>query len=51
MYFTDDLRNPKKWQIPVKDSTTLVPPKGYLIYWFDKQPKQGALHVNIKLSF
>ena len=50
-YITDDLTAPDTWQIPATqpDSTT-VPARGFLILWADKQPEQGVLHVNIKLS-
>lgn len=51
MYITDDLTDPTKWQIPTTaPDTTTVPPGGFLLLWADKQPGQGVLHVNIKLS-
>ncbi len=51
MYITDDLTDLTAWQIPTTqpDSTT-IPPGGFLVLWADKQPEQGVLHVNIKLS-
>ncbi len=51
MYITDDLADPTAWQIPTTapDSTT-IPAGGFLVLWADKQPEQGVLHVNIKLS-
>jgi len=50
-YITDDLTNPTLWQIPTTapDSTT-IQPGDYLVLWADKQPEQGVLHVNLKLS-
>ena len=51
MFITDDLSNPSKWQIPTTNSSiTTIPPKGYLLLWFDKDPEQGELHVDTKLS-
>ena len=51
MYITDDLSNPSAWQIPdLGGDTTVVPAKGFIILWADKQPEQGWNHVNIKLS-
>lgn len=51
MYITDDLTSPDTWQIPVAGGdTTVVPAKGYLILWADKESEKGPLHVEIKLS-
>ncbi len=50
-YITDDLLTPTTWQIPTTDpAATTIPAGGYLVLWCDKQPEQGVLHVNIKLS-
>ncbi len=51
MYITDDLSDLTAWQIPTTapDSTT-IQPNDFLVLWADKQPEQGILHVNIKLS-
>lgn len=51
LWITDDLNMPEMWQIPAtaSDSTT-IPPHGFLLLWADKEPEQGILHVNIKLS-
>ena len=51
MYITDGLDALTTWQIPNRapDSTT-IEPGGYLLLYADKQPEQGVLHVNIKLS-
>ena len=50
-YFTDDLNQPDKWQVPTNrpDSTT-IPPGGFMVFFFDKDPEQGVLHVNAKLN-
>jgi len=51
MYITDSADDLMQWQIPATDaSLTTVPAGGYLIIWCDKQPDEGALHMNIKLS-
>ncbi len=51
MYISDDLADLTTYQIPstFPDSTT-IQPGGYLVLYADKQPEQGILHVNIKLS-
>jgi len=51
MYVTDDLDDLTSWQIPATDpSLTTIPAQGFLILWFDKNPEQGVLHVDTKLS-
>ena len=51
MYITDDLTNPTAWQIPTTaPELTTIQPGHFLLLWADKQPEQGVLHVNIKLS-
>jgi hypothetical protein len=51
MYITDDLADITVWQIPTTapDSTTVVA-GGFLVLWADKEPEQGILHVDLKLS-
>jgi len=51
MYVSDDLGDRTMWQIPTTepDSTTIQPGE-FLILSADKEPEQGVLHVNIKLS-
>ncbi len=51
MYITDDLSKPTLWQIPASqpDLTTILPGH-FLVLWADKEPAEGVLHVNIKLS-
>ena len=51
MYITDDLTDPKAWQIPDTDpNVTTIPAGGFLVLWADKQTDQGILHVKLKLS-
>ena len=51
LYLTDDLEIPLKYRIPFgnPDSTT-IPPKGHLLLWADKDPEDGILHLDFKLS-
>lgn len=51
MYVTDDPEEITKWQIPTNQSnSTTIAPGQYMIIWFDKDPEQGPLHVDTKLS-
>ncbi len=51
MYVTDDLNDPTKFLIPNTDAaTTTIQPGGFLILWADKDPEQGVLHLDWKLS-
>lgn len=46
-YLTDDLRIPKRWQVPA--GTTLAP-GAVLLVWADDEPKDGRMHARFKLS-
>ncbi len=52
MYITDEIGDSTmtKWQIPTGFDVTVIPANGFLVLWADKEPEQGPLHVNIKLS-
>jgi len=51
MFLTDDLGQPTKWKIPTTNpAATTIPPNGYLLFWLDDEPAQGALHATFKLS-
>lgn len=51
LYVTDDLNDPGRVQIPLgHPELTTVPGKGYLLIWADSDPKQGPLHVNLRLD-
>lgn len=51
LYVSDNLDELTKHQIPVTNpELTSVPPKGFLVLWFDSQAEQGVLHVGTKLS-
>ncbi|MEZ4798380.1 MAG: lamin tail domain-containing protein [Flavobacteriales bacterium] len=50
-YLSDDPTNLMKWQIPTTDpGTTTILPNNHLIFWIDKDPEQGADHVDFSLS-
>ena len=50
-FVTDDLSEPNQWQIPTTNpSLTTIPPRGYLIIWFDGDTNLGELHVDAKLG-
>ena len=49
-YITDDLTAPAEYQIPSGNDSTIMYPGDFIILVADKQPEQGVLHVNIKLS-
>jgi len=43
--------NPSILAIPsTQPNSTIVPPHGYGVFWFDEEPDQGVLHVNSKLG-
>lgn len=51
MYVSDDPENLLKWQIPTSQSaSTTIAPGQFLLIWFDGEPDEGALHVDMKLS-
>lgn len=50
-YLTDDPLDLMKWQIPTTDAgTTTVLPNSHIIFWLDKDPEQGADHVDFSLN-
>ena len=50
-YMTDDPANRTMCQIPTTDySQTVVPAKGRIILWADKQPEQGLMHLDFKID-
>jgi surface antigen len=46
-YLTDDLTVPNKFRIA---DSVVIQPKGYLVFYADGEPDQGALHTNFKLE-
>ena len=49
LYLSDDINNPTKYPIVKGQPVTLVPPRGYLVFWADDLPTRGILHLNFKL--
>jgi len=50
-YFTDDLSDSTQYQITDSSaSETTIDAGGFLVIWADKDPEQGPLHVDFKLS-
>lgn len=51
LYFTDNLDDPARWQIPAGfPETTTIGAKEYLVFYADGNPLQGPLHLDFKLS-
>lgn len=51
LYFSDNLSEPLKWQIPNTDAAkTTVPANGYLLLWADNDTDQGENHLGFKLK-
>ncbi len=50
-YISDNLNIPHKYQIPNTDPvSTTIPPGEFILLWADKEPAQGVLHLDFKLS-
>jgi len=50
-YISDNLNIPHKYQIPNTDpGATAIPAGDFLLLWADKEPAQGVLHLDFKLS-
>ncbi len=47
LYLTDDLTDPTKFQVA---ETITVPALGFVLFYADNDPEQGANHTNFKLS-
>jgi parallel beta-helix repeat protein len=51
IYFSDNLTNPAKWQVPLNHpELTTIGPKSFLLIWADNEPHQGPMHSTFKLS-
>ena len=51
MFFTDNIDDGDLYMIPDTDSSkTTIDPGEYLLFWFDKDPEQGILHIDCKLK-
>ena len=51
MFLTDDLENPVKWRIPdLHPDSTIIPAKGFIVLWADKELNDGVLHLDFSLN-
>ena len=51
MFVADDEAELDAWQIPTdQPEMTVVPAGGFLLLWFDGEPEEGGLHVDLKLG-
>jgi hypothetical protein len=50
-YFTDEVDNPTKWQVPTGfPAETVLAPGGFLLLWADEQTSEGWNHMTFRLS-
>ena len=49
-FVTDDLSNTTMFQLPIGDTATIIPAKGFLLLWASRAMDRGPLHVDFKLS-
>lgn len=50
-YFTDEVDNPTKWQVPTGfPAETVLPPGGFMLLWADEQTGEGWDHMTFRLS-
>lgn len=49
-YLTNDIDNPTKYWIPIGDPATIVPPRGYVVFFADGKPTRGIFHLNFTLE-
>lgn len=49
-YLTDNLNEPKKYQIPSGDPSTVIATRQFIVFFADGITQHGALHLNFKLD-
>ncbi len=49
-FLTNDLGNPTKYWIPIGDPATIIPPRGYVVFFADEKPARGIFHLNFMLE-
>jgi len=49
LYLTNDSSNPTMYQIPATSSSK-IEPRSYLVFFADKHPARGVLHLNFNLQ-
>lgn len=50
MYLTNDLQNPRKYKIPQGDPRTIIPPRGFIVFFANNKPTHGILYLNFELK-
>ncbi len=46
LYLTNDMNNPTKYRIPKGQTSTIIPTRGYIVFFGDNNPTNGILHLN-----
>lgn len=49
-YLTNDLNEPKKYQIPKGDPLSLIPLRQFVVFFADNKTEYGTLHLNFSLD-
>ncbi len=49
MYLTNDTANPKKYYISRTSTMTIIPSRGYVVFFADNHPTRGVFHLNFDL--
>lgn len=49
LYLTNDMNNPTKYRIPKGQTATIIPTRGYIVFFGDNIPTNGILHLNFDL--
>jgi hypothetical protein len=50
-YISDNLENPRKWQVPFFDAgATTIPANDWILFWADEDQSQGITHTSFRLN-
>ncbi|WP_372775401.1 OadG family transporter subunit [Mangrovibacterium sp.] len=49
-YLTDDKANPTKYWIPNDSPETMIPPRGFVLFFADNKPTRGIFHLNFVID-
>lgn len=49
-YLTDDKKEPTKYWIPNDSPETILPPRGFALFYADDNPTRGIFHLNFMLK-
>jgi hypothetical protein len=50
LFFSDDISDLKKWQLPDTSNLTVIDSMGFLVLWADADTLEGPLHIGFRLS-